>query len=494
MTFPTIPSSHSWTHQFTIGRSTPKRPGWIECLTVGDFSVHLYPEAEIVPVHDSANDRVGLFVGHVIDTDARQVVSGQLTFDPPSSSAAGVADDGALDRAVEDFAYRYGGSWLFLLGAGVNRLYVDCTGSRSVVFSPEQQTAAATTGLLLNDDEYQHAFRSDLYADLGVEDAGWFPGGYTAHRGVHRLLPNHYLSLDTWTTHRHWPVDSIPNLSVEAASQIVSDITLRGSQAIVESGLTLQGLTGGTETRFMLAANRALTDNLSFVTLAGPTAKRDMTLASRVVELTGINHRFLELRQADSQEQTDWLFKAGHCITGNNMVNHPSLAPLSNYDALLGGLGGEVGRAFFWRPTDSTSTKLSAATIAARFGMPQHHDVVDATERWFEPMAAMDPLLVLDLAYLELRLGPWAFAQKYTTSYVNHVYPMVHRQAYEALLGLSAEHKRSSAFITEGIRQSWPELLSVPINEYGDYRDHLEVLAKVTNPRLVATKLRKRLG
>lgn len=45
------------------------------------------------------------------------------------------------------------------------------------------------------------------------------------------------------------------------------------------------------------------------------------------------------------------------------------------------------------------------------------------------------------------------------------------------------------------IELAWPELLALPINKYGDYRDLGRPLARVMrNPRLIVRKLRKKFG
>jgi hypothetical protein len=177
------------------------------------------------------------------------------------------------------------------------------------------------------------------------------------------------------------------------------------------------------------------------------------------------------------------------------MRKHPSIRALQDEFAwFVGGVGGEIGRAFFWRPSDTTETPLNGAALVPRFGMPEQAELADATERWLEELAGLDTFTQLDLAYLELRTSAWSGPQTYAQSFVNHLYPLIGREANALLMSLSPEAKRGNHLLGAVMTQFWPELASVPINRYGDIRDTLYLLHKATNAKQVAKKLRKLFG
>jgi hypothetical protein len=91
-------------------------------------------------------------------------------------------------------------------------------------------------------------------------------------------------------------------------------------------------------------------------------------------------------------------------------------------------------------------------------------------------------------------MSAWAFAQEYADSTVPHVHPLIGREAFRLMLELPPEAKRSNALLREAIRKLWPELLTLPINRYGDYRDVLGLVQMSSNPQRVAKKLRKLFG
>lgn len=486
---PAVPESKAWQGQFVVSAEAPMRDGWADKLSIGRLNLYTYGEPNRIEVNDPAGRLIGVFLGTLIDIEARDLVEGPLVFD---------AADGDLeiDDALESFAYRHGGSWLLIMAvAGSERVYLDSDGSMSLVYSPERRCAAATTGLILDDADYVDRFQTELYDALGVAGEGWFPSGLTAHRGVKRLLCNHYLDLGEWSIHRHWPrTDFEWDVSATDAALRVAEIVRASITALLKHGRVVRALTGGNESRFLLAADREQCREYDYVTVSAPATKRDVVLAKRLAEIAGLSHRLLRLVEASPEAQDAWLYQSSHCLTGPNMVSHPSIEPLAGYGSFVGGLGGEIGRAFFWRSSDTEDMSLTAAQIARRFGMPPNDVVTKATEEWMGQLPAMNALSVLDLAYLELRMSAWAFANSYAAPTVPHFHPMICREVYDLMLRLPPEAKRNNRLILDGVEAMWPEIARIPINSYGDYRDLLHTAKRLTKPHLVLKKLRKLIG
>lgn len=482
-----IPLKKSWTGQFRIGRGAGGTPGF-QATSAGDWIVEYNCRKQ--DVVDATGRGIGLLLGTAIDHRAGQLVEDGLQLDLPD-------DPAQRDAAIEVGLYKLGGSWLCVLASGeLQRLYLDADGTMSAVYDPVQEAAASTAGLLLNDEAYVQRFNAGLYASLDIPGEGWFPSGLTAHRGIHRLLCNHYLDLTTFEARRHWPAEPFSHAGNPGESALkVAEIVRKSAEALLKRGKVAVALTGGNETRFLLAAYRQVIDQLTFVTVSAPSTQRDVELARRLAKRFNLRHIILPLREADAEQQLSWHYATGHCVTGPNMVSHPTIEPLlGQFDWFLGGLGGEIGRAFFWREQDTPESIMGAQELAPRFGMPLNGDVVDATERWMESVAGSDALTKLDLGYLELRMSAWSAAQTYAQSFIDHEHPLINRDVYALMLNLPPEAKRGNVLIKSAIEQLWPELAEIPINRYGDYRDSLEVLLKAADHKLVAKKLRKLWG
>ena len=247
-----------------------------------------------------------------------------------------------VDRFVEQHLYALSGSFLFVIDLpGARLVYSDPCGSRSAVFDPQARLAGATGPLLLG-PEAAARFDRELYEALDIVHDGWFPAGLTAHRGVERLLVNHYLDLDRWTQHRHWPSAPIPQAEPEAACRRVLDTTRRTVEALHATGAISVSLTAGNETRFMLAACRGIAPELDYVTAHGPAAALDVDRAHELASRFGLRHCVLPWRRATQAEAEDWQRRAGYCIGGGKMRNHPTVAPLEGR-IFVAGFGGEMG-------------------------------------------------------------------------------------------------------------------------------------------------------
>lgn len=479
--------------QFIIGRDGTIPTAHIATQhRLNDLAIGLVDDLPVTRVEDAAGRLIGALLGHPVDYRAGVVRRDVLKLAEPHPGSAGLED--YLERHI----YGLGGSFVFVLDDGeARRVYLDACGSLSAVFDPSRGLCAATAGLLLSESEYRERFRTKLYEHLRVIDDGWFPAGLTAHEGISRLICNHYLDCDTGTQHRHWPRTAItPAENPDAACATINGVVLDTMKALQAAGSVATTLTAGNETRLVLGACREIKDSLELYTLTGLDDLRlDSVRAAELVRRFGLNHKFLQLRFADSDGSEQWHARCGHCIGGSNMRTFPTIEALRHYDYFTGGLGGEIGRAFFWRPTDTDRTEIDAPGICARFGMPVHEEVVDAVAQWLTTVPDVDSYLKLDLAYLELRMSCWGFALSYATSDVFQIHPLISRESFVAMMSLPPEWRRTNRMITRCIELSWPELLALPINRYGDLRDLGRPLMRaVRNPRLVLRKLRKRFG
>jgi hypothetical protein len=482
---PIIPTTKDWHGQFVISREPASPNAGAASHTAGHWNVHAYAGAPVTPILDGQGQRIGLLIGTAIDYETGSVLSQPFKLER--------LDDAAIEAGL----YRLGGSWLCIMaGGGIERIYLDANGTLSLVYDPQTRAAASTAGLLLDDGAYTTRFERELHAALDVPGEGWFPSGLTAHRGIKRLLCNHYLDLATFQTARHWPVQDFAHTgSTDESAHRVAEIVRKQAEALLERGKVVVALTGGNETRFLLAAYKPLIKDLTFVTVAAPSTARDVVLAKALAERFGLRHTLLPLQEATVAEQAAWAYATGHCVTGPNMASHPTIRPLRDgYDYFLGGLGGEIGRAFFWRATDTSDMPLTVADLVPRFGMPQSDAVTEATADWLWGVQGYNALTQLDLAYMELRMSAWSAAQTYAQSFVNHLHPLITREIYTHMLNLPPEAKRGNLLIKSAIAQSWPELAEIPINRYGDYRDLMHAAMSATDPKRVAKKLRKMFG
>ncbi|MBB3318091.1 MULTISPECIES: hypothetical protein [unclassified Rhizobium] len=448
--------------------------------------VDVFEPLNRVEVLDASGRSIGLFLGTVIDTDAEEILTSSIRLD---DSLDQIND---IDQWVEEQIYRLAGSFVFVLDTtSAQRIYLDANGSNSLVYDPQTKTAAATTALLLDPAAYRQRFDNELYRGLTVDEDGWFPAGLTAHTGIRRLMCNHYLDMETMQTVRHWPagkIEEAKNLSEPVA--LIVDKVERTIRAIQRTGLGTMALTAGNETRLLLGCCRSFAGDIDFVTVKAPGAELDVTRSRELARRFDLKHRLLEYVEADANGARAWQMRVGHCITGSNMTMHPSVEPL-NGRIFIGGLGGEIGRGFLWLNSEQ-GIAIDAPGIVSRLKLPQHPLLLKEVQRWLEPLRHYDSLFLLDLAYMELRMSCWAFSQSYAAPRIVEVNPLVSRDIYMAMLSVPPSLRRNNGLIVQGIQQTWPELLSLPINRYGDWRDRARIARNaMASPNRAIRKIRQ---
>jgi len=484
MYIPKIPLQYDFEGQFLISKSDPSNLKWVSKIPIKETNIYLFPKVSTISVVNSELELIGLFVGTLINSSKESVITEDLLFTKEVNK-----------KNIEDFIYKFSGSWLFISAYDHRvKIYLDANGTIPLVFNTEKEEAASCVGLLLKGDKYLQDFNVKLFGKLNVLNEGWFPSGITAHERINRLLCNHYLCLESWKVSRHWPINEFKyNLDVnDSAKQILQEV--KGTiHALLKQGKTAIALTGGNETRFLLAACRELKDELDFFTVESKMSNKDIFIANKIADLTKINHQKLNVISSNLVEKNLWLYAASHCAS-TNMNSYTSLKSLSNYSHFIGGLGGEVGRGFLWRKSDKRNTKLDAKGIVARLGLPQTEEVLSSTSTWLEPIKHMNSLSILDLAYLELRMSSWAFCYSHQ-HYLQHFHPLISRKSYSLMLNLPAQDKLNNSLLLTAIKQEWSELLQIPINKYGNYKDILElVLRLLRKPKLLVKKIRKKFG
>lgn len=440
------------------------------------------------PFLDAAGREVGLLLGFPIDLRARRLIDG------PWRAPSALADD--LDGFIRDALWALGGRFLLIFRRGnVVRLYPDCSAQIPCVWDPDKRLAGSTAHALFDDATYEARLDRALLTALGVDGEGWLPGGLTAHNGLVRLLPGHMLDLSDWTTRRFWPLRAIPRAADTTAVVDETVGLIRAQIEAVINGPRHLGLalTAGHETRLLLACARPYVGGFDSVTIVGNDRhKVDTTIARRIARDMGLNHIELPRREATKDQSALFVRRGGHCNADTNARFHPSVWPIADSHTFLGGLGGEVGRAFLWRARDRDNSPMTADILMSRFGLPKVSAVTEAVGRWLVALPPLDAHGILDLAYLENRMGPWYAVQFCSDPTLVRQAPLFTFRGVELMLSLPPDWKRQSRLGHEIIRRCWPELARYPVNSLGRWRDVLLKLHKLAqDPRIVAKKLRK---
>lgn len=478
-----FPALHPWQYRLTFTDSH-------EAIPIGKLWLAVGPDLPVTHLTDDNGKAVGILLGFPIDLKARRLISD--VWQVPAKL------NGDVDAFVRKGLLALGGTFLWIFCAqNVTRIYPNCSAQIPCVFDPVMQVVGSTAHALLDDAEYDARFNKALFDYLGVDGQGWFPAGLTAHDGLIRLLPNHYLDLDSWTVKRSW---FGPKMQTDNPSEVVEEC-IEIIQAQIEALINgpkrvAMALTAGRDSRMLLACARPFLDQLDFATVVVPDRQEtDTVMALRIAAKFGLPHLSLERTVADPQQRALFMRRGGHCYGDSNSRFHPSIWPLAESHVMVSGVGGEAARAFFWRDTDSPQTPLTAAGLTARFGLRKNAALTERLEGWLDVLQGTNTLHMLDLAYHEHLNGSWAGVQFCSDPTLVRQGPLMTTRMAELMMQLPGEWHKTSRLHNEIIIRKWPELGKLPYNTLGFFHNKFGKLRKaVKKPKLVMKVIRKRHG
>jgi hypothetical protein len=361
-------------------------------------------------------------------------------------------------NSIEDFYGNTFGRYIVIIN---DKLYLDPYGSLTAVYSNDM---VASTPTLIPGQ-----WDSNIADHMGMPQSGlWYPSGITSKKNATRLLPNHYLDLNTMESVRHWPTENIndDNNIEKNLNIIIQHIKQAINLAIGLSPLRLP-ITAGRDSRMLIACAKEHSEKIKYFTQSGAKETVDQHIATLIKKRFRLDHEIILIKYADKQELSDWLDRTGHSVSGAIWKIHPTFKTLSKDRLSLFGIGGEVGRAFYWKSTDCEHTKISARELLDRAFLPINDRLLTETEKWVSELSGLNTFNILDLFYIEQRLGCWAGPQHYGGSKFTLGYsPFNHRNIFTSMLSLPYEYRIKQRLAKDVIKSTWPELLRFPFNEF----------------------------
>jgi hypothetical protein len=234
------------------------------------------------------------------------------------------------------------------------------------------------------------------------------------------------------------------------------------------------GLTGGRDSRVLLACARDFVDRIDFFTWAHPDegARRDLADAEALAALAGARHREVPVGAPDAEFLGAWAVSTSGALSDRRAeAATASSASLGGGRTMILGTGAEVGRAYYWQSGDQRLSRLAIEDLIERLGVPATAAVAEAGRQWMSSLPVADVEATLDLAYIEQRLGCWASAwASGSGAGPRYLFPYVGRRLFELYLALPAEFRRRDALAAELIRRTWPDLLRLPFNRPASWR------------------------
>lgn len=354
--------------------------------------------------------------------------------------------------------------------AGSIFLRENSSGSFPAVYAPDMEAVASTVTMLETLGALERNTEVNAVFNF-PENRGFLPFGLTSRYGAHRLMPNHALDMTTFSSRRVWPDAEFCNRSsitkgeVSSYVKSISKIVKQNTHAILRQGETVLYLSGGHDSRMILAAARGCTGDLKSETLGEETAL-DVFVAAKVAKIAEIAHRTVKVLPASRDDVNRWLHRTGYAmydpvseLAATAVVNAPTNHPLS-------GTGAELGRGSNWNKDDVQSKTLDLDGLLSRLRIPDTPIIRSAGQAWLNGLPAMDTAMILDIAKIEQIHGCWAGSAVYGHPLpLPSLSPFLGQRLNEMALSLPKDYRKSGQFYRDYMNELWPELLKIPVNK-----------------------------
>jgi hypothetical protein len=394
----------------------------------------------------------------------KQIVMLGVAIHTTSSCAPPLSVIEKLDReSIVEWLLRVAGRYVVLFSEEDNLyLYTDPAGTMGVFHIPGR--AASTPGLLprAEDQEFRNtAIQPEL-------EENFFPGTMCARGGVNALMANHELHLNTGITQRFWApalFQTIDRPPIQELCELLQRIVI----GIRSSAQLLVSLTGGRDSRVVLAAVRAFAVEVRFFTILTPHSDdNDARYSSQLAVKFQLKHEVVR-----SLSVPQWVTSAYDEI-GSGMVHarmRPELDGVRRIDTSgcvhVGGFGGEVLRGQLWpsrRPKRADTKTLTRQAFSR--AAPS---VVEGVDQWRRSVPLdTSPSTVFDLFEFEQRGGRAAgIAEACSGLFYETVLPFNSRELFQLIQRVPLEMRYAGTLNSALIRTMWPQLLEVPFTQCG---------------------------
>lgn len=407
------------------------------------------------------------------------------------------------DQSYADWAWHLSGKFICYLAApdgGPGSFHLDATGSLGLVYDPADRSLAAAPQLLPS-----VANRIDARFEARCRDRftshGHFGFGETAVEGVFRLMPDFALDARTFEARRLWPLAPCTAGAAsgdQARLEAVFDAVSETVGQVLSGGRGALHLTAGVDSRMVLAAAWHWRTELPLFTIAPTGGGRsvDTEIAGAIVRRHGLRHLIIASSPLTDTEEREALRHTGYCVSDPST----SVARISGFLErdlqFVSGIGGEVGRCFWWDASDIDAPRPSVDALLDRTGVVTGPGTRAAAEAWLAGLPDMPTPMIWDLAYREIRLAHWAGVMTYAfrgnqpaMSAFNSL------AAVRAMMALSPGYRASGTFARDFIARGAPELLEFPFNRTPGWRRLLDArgLARALLPARAYRQLKSGL-
>ncbi len=443
-------------HQYVLSHTDhPEISGWGGPFPIGDWQLSHCRKLDCCNIIDGHGHCVGWLLGVAVDGEGTVVSQRGILLDATPS-------DGQFWSVVERTISNLAGKYIaFLLTDKERRVYFDPVLDMAAVYNHEAKMVASSPLLTLR-REVKVNPRIDYR--VVVKEGGNYGLQNTCDAGVLRAVSNHYLDLQDFSLHRHWPDETTSfeddfDTPEDAAQQIIARLGQITDAMIRNYGCAFP-ISGGNDSRTLVYAAR---DSLSHLNHAYAhrinwITKFDCFLGKKLAEELG-----LELQIVDavsdigsgnvSKFQTRQLSRSFQFATG--FMKPPKPAELLAYqrvpesELVLRGNIMDMSRANQW-PRESLAFDLSHAIDKLAIGgcAPEDRTALwrDDYIEWMETLPENAKARTYEFAFIEQLLPNTLGSRLMGLGRANYVNPFNDRGLITACMKVSPQLRKKGTF------------------------------------------------
>lgn len=475
--------------QWLLARDADLVPDPWERRSLRGWTLGFHPDAHVCDLRSREGGLIGWLVEPLayLSPHGGVVPESELVLPVASRASAAAVERALYGRDARGLSNGAGveGLWVAILpgldsGDGGGRVYLGA--AHSVVYDPTRRVVATTHNLVPALE--RNELLSRAYDPLAT--FSFFTFGLTAFHTLKRLLPNHYLDLATFEPVRHWPPEALEQYTdgSEGAAAVIAHsrrllATLSRSYRHYRVFLS-----AGRDSRAVLAIlaplieERGLDVRLSTTVRPDMEARVDLQAARRLARIAELPHDIRRREPHTSEE--DAVLRAFVRIGESKAGRILSAPGLARQNAprdprfVLAGMAGETARGYYWDRSDDSGIRrppplVTPELLVRRTGSPNLRPILQAADRWLQsvpPDVRASSATVLDLAYVEQRLGCWESSSRYLFPGRPRVTsPMAAAFNLQTMLRLPESYRGQGLLQRDIVEQGWPELMVVPFNQ-----------------------------
>jgi hypothetical protein len=216
----------------------------------------------------------------------------------------------------------------------------------------------------------------------------------------------------------------------------------------------------------LLAISKDLRERIQFFTYDLPDriGHTDVTVATKIARKLGLKHQVVRFVPPKPEDIDEWHERSGNVVGCRGKTLATVKRDMDASKPMIFGGAAEVGRAFFWRERDLTGAKTEVLHRIAWLSRRYPDELIVAAGHWLAPLLDLHPCALLDLVYIEQRLGCWLGPSIYPENFAMYIAPFANRQIFEAMMSLPYDYRFQQKMADDIIAATWPQLLDWEFN------------------------------